>query len=63
MAYGEVEVQLHVFLISTLDGGRWSASRAGERAPDTHWIGDWVVPRVGLDALEMPGIEPRSSRP
>jgi hypothetical protein len=22
----------------------------GERTPGTHWIGDWVGPRAGLDA-------------
>jgi hypothetical protein len=22
-----------------------------ERTPDTHWIGDWVGPRAGLDAV------------
>jgi hypothetical protein len=24
----------------------------GEIAPDTHWIGGWVGPRVGLDDVE-----------
>jgi hypothetical protein len=65
------------FLISTLDGGEWSASRPGrfittERAPCTHWIGSWVGPRTGLDAVvykkiacPLPGIEhrPSSSQP
>jgi hypothetical protein len=42
---------------SALDRGEWSASRPchftpGERAPGTHWIGGWVGPRVGLDAVE-----------
>jgi len=23
----------------------------GERAPLTHWIGDWMGPRAGLDAM------------
>jgi hypothetical protein len=37
-AYWGVEVQLHAFLTSALDGGEWSASRPGrftpvERAP------------------------------
>jgi hypothetical protein len=37
--------------------GEWSASRPyrftlGERAPSTHWIGGWVGPRAGLDAVE-----------
>jgi len=40
-----VEVQLHAFLTSALDGGEWSVSGPGrfirrERAPDTHWIGE-----------------------
>jgi hypothetical protein len=35
-----------------------------ERAPCTHWIGGWVGPRAGLDAVEkrrvlpLRGIEP-----
>jgi hypothetical protein len=42
------------FLISTLDGGEWSASHpgrftSGERVPGTHWIGGWVDSRAGLD--------------
>jgi len=54
-AYGGVEVQLHA-LISALDGGEWTASCpdrviSGERAHDTHWIGRWVGPRAGLDAV------------
>jgi len=40
-AYWGVEVEIHAFLTSTLDGGEWSASRPGrftprERAPDTN---------------------------
>jgi hypothetical protein len=36
--------------------GEWSASRPvrftpRERAPSTHWIGDWVGPRAVLDAV------------
>jgi hypothetical protein len=43
-------------LTSALDRGEWSASRhgrfnPGERTPGTHWIGDWVGPRAGLDAV------------
>jgi hypothetical protein len=42
---------------STLVGGEWPASSparftSGERAPGTHWIGDWVGPRAGLDDVE-----------
>jgi hypothetical protein len=45
------------FLTSALDEGEWSASRPcrfnpRERAPSTHWIGGWVNPRAGLDAVE-----------
>jgi hypothetical protein len=45
-----------IFLTSALDGGEWSASRPGhftlmERAPGTHWIGGWVGPNAGLDAV------------
>jgi hypothetical protein len=40
-----------------LDGGEWSAScpghfTLGEQAPDTHWTGDLVGPRAGLNAME-----------
>jgi len=43
-------------LTSALDGGEWSASRPSrftpkERTPCTHWIGVWVGPRTGLDAV------------
>jgi len=39
-----MEVQLHVFLTSALDGGEWSASclslsNPGERVPTTHLMG------------------------
>jgi hypothetical protein len=45
-AYGEVDLQIRIFLTSALAGGEWSASRPcrftpGERAPGTHWIGGW----------------------
>jgi hypothetical protein len=57
-------------LITALVGGEWSASRPdcftpGERALGTHWIGDWVDPKVGLDDVEkkkfltLPGPELR----
>jgi hypothetical protein len=50
-----MELELHAFLISALDGGEWSDSRparytTGERAPGTRWIGGWIAPRAGLDA-------------
>jgi hypothetical protein len=54
--YLGVEVQLHSFLTSALDGDEWSASRLvrfipTERAPGTHCIGGWVDPRAVLDAV------------
>jgi hypothetical protein len=49
----------HLFLTLTLDGDEWSDSRLGcftststEGASGTRWIGCWVGPRVGLDAVE-----------
>jgi hypothetical protein len=54
--YWGVRVYLHAFLTLALDGGEWSASRhgrftPGERAHGTHWIGGWVGPTAGLDAV------------
>jgi hypothetical protein len=54
--YWRVEVQLHSFLTSALDGGECSASHPGrfiprERDPGTHWIGGWVGLRAVLDAV------------
>jgi hypothetical protein len=36
---------------------QWSDSRPnrltpGENAPSTHWVGGWLGPRAGLDAVE-----------
>jgi hypothetical protein len=55
--YGEVDVQTHVLLTSSLVGGEWSASRLGrftpgEKATNIHWIGGWVGPSTGLDDME-----------
>jgi hypothetical protein len=56
-------------MISALDVRKWLASRlgrfvAGERAPSTHWRGDWVDPTTGLDAVEKRKILPyRESNP
>jgi hypothetical protein len=55
-AYWGVELQLHAFLTSALDGGEWSTSRSGcftpgERALGTRLIGGWVGPRAILDAV------------
>jgi hypothetical protein len=74
-AYWGVEVQLHAFLSSVLDGGEFSASHTGrftprERAPGTHWIEGWVGPRAGLNTVVKRKIlsscrdsNPRSSSP
>jgi hypothetical protein len=56
-AHGAVDVEIHIFLTSALDGGEWSASlpghfTPGERDPYTHWIGGWVGPRASLDDVE-----------
>jgi hypothetical protein len=53
---GRVEVWLHPFFTSALDGGKWSASRPGsfsprEKVPGTHWVGDWMGPKAGLDTV------------
>jgi hypothetical protein len=51
-----VDVWIYI-LTSALVGGEWSTSRPGrfipgEIAPGTHWVGDWVDLRAGLDNLE-----------
>jgi hypothetical protein len=53
---GEWRYRSTYSLTSALDGGEWSASRAGrftarKRAPGTHWIGACVAPRALLDAV------------
>jgi hypothetical protein len=49
--YERLDVYFHEFLTSMLDGGECSASRPCRFSPRTHWIGDWVGPRAGLDAV------------
>jgi hypothetical protein len=54
--YGGVEVWLHTFLTSALDGGEWSASRPScctprERAPGIHCVGGRVGHNTGLIAV------------
>jgi hypothetical protein len=55
-AYGEWSYNSTIHDLGTV-GGEWSDSRPvrftpRERAACTHWIGGWVGPRVGLDAVE-----------
>jgi hypothetical protein len=56
MIYWGIEVYLHAYLISALDGIECSSSRPGRfvpavRDPATHWRGRWVDSRAGLDAV------------
>jgi len=67
-AYEGVEIQLHSFLISALNGSEWSASRPGsttsrERAPDIHWIGGLAGPTAVLDAVTKRKNPCRESNP
>jgi hypothetical protein len=55
-----VEVWLHEFLNSAIYGGDLSASRTGFFTPGdithvTQWIGGWMNPRSGLDAVKGKG--------
>jgi hypothetical protein len=67
--YEGVDVQIHIFLTSTLVGVEWSASLPGrltpeEKSPLTNFIGGWVGPKPGLDDVEkrkfltLLGLEP-----
>jgi len=48
------EIALSVTL--ALGGGGWAATRPGRfthgEIPGTHYVGDWVGPRAGLDRYE-----------
>jgi hypothetical protein len=62
-AYGEVDLQIHVFLTSTQVGRERSASRLshftpGKKAPDAHGIGGWVGPRTNMDNVEKKNFLP-----
>jgi hypothetical protein len=49
--YEGMEVKLHMFLNSALDGDKWSDLRVDRFTLGSHWIGGWVGPRAGLDAV------------
>jgi hypothetical protein len=60
-----VEVYLHAFLTSVLVGNECMFTPRPlyprVKAPGTHWIGDRVGPRAGLDAVvkrKIPDIAP-----
>jgi hypothetical protein len=60
-AYGKVEVSLHSFLTSALQGGEQSASSLDcftpwERSHRHHWLEGWVGPSVSLSILEKSKI-------
>jgi hypothetical protein len=68
--WGGVEVHVHIFLSSVVDGDKWSALRSecfthGKTPPGTHWIRGCVSLRVGLDdagrenLLVLSRIEPQ----
>jgi hypothetical protein len=66
-AYGGVDVQIHVFLISALVGCELSASRPCRFIPEERdGDGRWVDRKAGLDDMEklkfltLPGLELRS---
>jgi hypothetical protein len=59
--YGGVEICIHVFFTSSLDGGELSFSRPGSFIPGvivsgTNWTGDWLGPRVDLGAVKKTKI-------
>jgi hypothetical protein len=52
---GRVYEYLHILTL-TIHGGEWSVSHVEQhtsslRTRATHWIGEWVNPRVGLDVV------------
>jgi hypothetical protein len=68
--YGELDVQIHIFLTSQLDGGGWPASSRGRftprgKSPPSALDRRLGGPRAGLDDIEkrkfltLPGLELR----
>jgi hypothetical protein len=66
--YGEWRYSFTILDLGTR--WRWVISLTpGEITPGTNWIGDWVGPTAGLDAVEkrkplpLPGLKPQPSSP
>jgi hypothetical protein len=69
--YREVDVQIRIFLTSTLVSDEWQGSSLGRRCtpgenfPGTHFTGSWICSRTGLNVAErrkilpLPGLELR----
>jgi hypothetical protein len=68
--YGRTEVELHAFLTSALDVGKWSVSSPDRLIPKTffpgiYWRGGWVDPGAGWmqcrreETLALKSIESR----
>lgn len=51
MSYKGVEIKLHSFLTSAVNGGEKLASHVGRCSSHTHRIRDWVGPTVCLDPV------------
>jgi hypothetical protein len=68
MTYGAGEEVYSSAILDLCTKWEWSASRPGNLTPSTHWIGGWVSPRAGLDAVEkrrllsLPGLQPLARR-
>jgi hypothetical protein len=60
MAYGAVEVRIHVFVTTSLDVGEWprtpSAFTTGERAPGSDRLGGWLSPSLGSSRKWNPNL-------
>ena len=50
--YGGMDVELHLFVTSALDGIDWSSSVTGERIFSTHRRRGWLSPRAGLETMQ-----------
>ena len=49
--FGGMEVELHLFVTSALDGTDWSSLVTGERIFSTHRRRGWLGPRAGLETM------------